>query len=717
MIEAYRIGVSLVMDSNVGRELSVLQRQFEMFQRILQRTQGTVNELASGMRALTRLGRGAAEAWQQAAVAMERAASATSRAGRAMPAAPAGPGTGFTLQGDSYGPAPPSAQRGRRGPVVPFGPNGVPLPPGANPYAGGELVPDGHRFGPNGPIPLPPLARPPARPSHYEFGLATMGYGLVGAGLTGFAGAVFNAGADVGHVEYQLRAQGYSEEQIKQALGVAKGAQRDILGVTVGGALTAQLDLNTILRNPEKAAKLAPDLMRMAVVLAASGKGDQLSQFFKAAQAGELKGMIHSPEEFAHFLHMIEATSITTGGRIGPAEILQFIRSGGAAAMGLGDDTMFGYAIPAILSQGAARAGTGFRGFYQQFSAGKMSESAQTMLIDLGLVADKSKFQRTPIGMYRALPGALVHQDLLQQGKLFEYIRDVLLPKIKAYDIAHYGYDDVNLESQTGFQLASRIPGGNLLADLFRLLPLSEGYQAAVKASSERDAFATRVATDPTLKVQGLQAAWNGFLVSLANGPVMDAATKVLKDLTGGLNALGEFADKHPTVAKTTVELAAGLGALATAIAVAAGALWLGGPMLRVGKWAAGAATAAATGSEVAGGVAAGWGLGALTRVGAGRLAWPIALGAMAWDWNPFGLNDMTWSPLDPFHIGQASAAPVGGQHTVNLTGDVHMDGQRVGTVVANNHADQAARPPAGPTTPDVRLNMPMPGMNPFVPF
>ncbi len=716
MIEAYRVGVSLVMDSNVGRELSALQRQFEVFQRILQRTQGTVNELASGMRAITRLGRGAAEAWQEAANAMERAANAASRAARAMPA---GAGTGFTLQGDSYGPSTPRAPRGRGGPVVPFGPNGAPFPPGANPYAGGDLVPEGYDFGrpSRGPIPLPPLARPPGRPSSHEFGLATMGYGLIGAGMTGFVGSVFDAGAQVGHIGYQLRAQGYSDEQVKHAMEVAKTSQRDILGVTVGGALTAQLDLNTILRDPAKAAKLAPDLMRMAVVLAASGKGDQLSQFFKAAQAGELKGMIHSPEEFAHFLHMIEATSITTGGRIGPAEILQFIRSGGAAAMALGDDTMFGYAIPAILSQGAARAGTGFRGFYQQFSAGKMSESAQTLLIELGLVADKSKFQKTPIGMYRALPGALVGQDELQQGKLFEYIRDILLPRIKAYNVAHYGYDDVNLESATGYQLASRIPGGNLLADIFRLLPLSESYQTAVKASSERDAFAMRVATDPTLKVQGLQAAWNGFLVSLANGPVMDAATKVLTDLTGGLNALGKFADDHPTIAKLTIEFAGALGALATAIAVASGALWLGGPMLRVGKWALGAGAAAATGSEVAGGLATGVGIGAAARFGLGRLAWPLALGAMAWDWNPFGLNDVTWSPLDPFHIGHASAAPVNGAQTVNLTGDVHLDGQRVGNVVANNHADQAARPPAGPTTPDVQLGLPMPGMNPFSPF
>jgi hypothetical protein len=135
MIEAYKVGISLLLDSNVQREMGAIGRQFEQLDRIVKGVQRGVNELAAGMRGLSRIGDSAAAAWTTAAQAMERAARAAERAGKAMPF----PGGGYGGGSSGAGPrAQPSAATtvaqyylGQRTAMVSVGPRGL------APYGGG----------------------------------------------------------------------------------------------------------------------------------------------------------------------------------------------------------------------------------------------------------------------------------------------------------------------------------------------------------------------------------------------------------------------------------------------------------------------------------------------------------------------------------------------------------------------------------------------------
>ena len=525
--------------------------------------------------------------------------------------------------------------------------------------------------GGDGPYPNPgqiPLTWANPRPSGGDFAMAAIGYGIIGRALTGFTGDVIGAGAEYGHQMTMLRAMGWSEADLARAGASAMNAPSDILGATPSGELAAIRDIYTISRNKRESVSLAPDLMRAATVLTEVGKGDQLTMLFKAMQAGELRG-VFSPEQIPEFLRDVEATAVATGGRIGPAEILKYLQNAGAAGRALDVSNLFGSLIPTMLSMTAGRAGTALQGFYKQFGAEKMSQASGIMLRDMHLLIDPATGQdvslekmnlplakggyRYAIGQYMFPPGMLVGGDLINKGHDAEFMQNVLLPRIKQWNIEHFGTDNIQLEAQTGMRVASTVTGAKELADFFSLLPLSAKYQQAIAAGATGDRYRTFAANDPTLKVAGLQAAWTGFLTSLANGPVMAAATKTLTDVTAGLNEMGAFANAHKDLSTVLVSIAGGLGVLAVAASGLSAALFLGAPMIRVAKWGAGALGGAAALGAVGGGGLA----GAMLRVGAplaARAALPAAVGAGLWDMVEHGnwLADTAWSSAAPTHLG-----------------------------------------------------------------
>jgi hypothetical protein len=797
MIEAYAVGTKLVLESGMSQQLTGLISQWLELDRIIRQTQAGANDFARVLQGMRSIGAAmdpvaaASAKMSQAATDMSRAmpnvAQQAEATARSMERA-ATASQNFILVWGPYGPAPPSApprlpapgETPSLGALVPYAnpatPNfylrGAPYgqvpapyaPPGSyNGYPGPHTA-----YAPGGPLAvgtpggtgtMPPVSlRGPsvAKPSGSDYAMAAIGYGIVGHFLTRGVEAVFDAGADYSHMRAQLQAQGWSAADLAGADRAASNAQRNILGVTQVGALEAEKDIYSITRSSQAAIRLAPDLLRASVVLSEVGKGSQLQQLFQSLQAGELRGVI-TQEQIPEFLSLIVSTAVQTGGRIGPAQMLKVVQNAGAAgrAVDLGD--LFGNLIPTYLSMGAGRAGTALQGFYRQFGAERMSNASGDLLRDMGLLVDPTtgqplnneqmKAYKYSIGQYMFPPGVLKGAGLLDQGQDFEFMSEVLLPAIKAWNIKNKGYDDINLEAQTGMRVASSVTGARELSDVFSLLPLAPKYRDAISEGANRDAYGIFAQNDANLKLLGVQAALTGLLTTLSRGPVMDIAMKTMQDVTGALNGLGKFAEDHKALASILVEIAAALGTLALAASAFSAVMWMGGPMLRVlrfgGVQAGNAAvnTAINRPSVITNGRLGLIGIGTalvnenlggpdwVTNAGLGAAAGASlgvpgavagAVGGAAWNAVGHGnwLADTAWSPLHPFtldhwHDGQwdseRSTVPPPGAQSVNLTGTVNLDGKRVGTLVASNVADNGQLPQNGPTG-GLNVTIPQPG-------
>ena len=628
MIEAYKVGVTLALDaSTVTAGLTKVSGQFEALNRVVKSVQGSVNNLAGAMQGLSGIGTAAARAWQDAANAMDRAARSARSAGTG--AAPQSlvrlqpPSTGFTLPGGPLPSGGASYPRGPMGGALATLPSGGAFAGGAG--TGGALAPYAEPG--RGPIPLNYSAGRPM-PSQHEFLAAGAGFGVLGEALSGLVKGAVDARAEIDHLGAQLGRMGMSSEEVARAQQNAVSIQQGVAGVTQAQALELQKDLMAVTQNKEDALNkdLVTSWAQAAVVLAASGKKDAIHELFTAMQAGELRGAFSGadgkpdPQKASNFLQSVLATTLQSGGRYGPNEILQTIKSGGLGAAMIDDRALFADMIAPVLSLGPARAGTGIQALASQLTAGKMSEAAVMLMLRMGLIENlpadagqtpgqqfawlKPRY-KTGIGVWSLPQGMMPYRDNpeLNPGQHpIEFMDKVLLPRLDAYNLRTNGAprDDADLNQQRmalALQLAARIPTGNIVGDVIRNMPLILRDRKAISEANERGAnngaFNQFIAQDPEARTKAFSAALNGLEVALG-GPIMDSALGALKDLTTALNFVSTWASAHPDATRRLMETTAAVAAFSLAMAALSGVFVVAAPMFTVLRWLPGGITALA---------------------------------------------------------------------------------------------------------------------------
>ncbi len=444
-----------------------------------------------------------------------------------------------------------------------------------------------------------------------------------------------------------LMTQGFTLDQVERAYKMARETQQKVRGSSVIGNLEMMSMSMANTQDPDASIMLSPQYARLGVALAATGHGDEMKDLQAAMGSAELRGImfkkdasgkeVPNPEGLDLFLRENLAVNAMSHGRIGPAQINQLLKSGGITAGMMSDEALFADSAPLIMAMNPARAGTALQGFGQQFSAGKMSEAALNMLGEMGIVKDRNAVRKVGLGQFMLLPHAMNDGDVEMARKTpAAFIMDRILPQIDKFLEKNYGErftkgDDntrVQYEAATFQQIASRIPGGNEMAETMRNNPLIFRDREAFKKAMGRDIVGIQDANNPRITEKALSSAFEAFKISLGDA-AMKPAIDMLNGFTGALNKMADWAKANPDGAKAALEglaigvAALGVGTAAAAamalmtgpggfIAVAAGIEALGGKLNSIPKWVIDGAAGAAAGAMVAGpmGAAAGAGVG-----------------------------------------------------------------------------------------------------------
>jgi hypothetical protein len=670
MIEAYKIGLSLTLTGGIEQAVLGLTKDFATLNAAVKNIQISVNELASGMRGLQRIGASAAAEWNNVAAAMSKAAAAAKSAGfgaangNVMQTPMQGTGTTGPVGGGG-GPAVRAAtleaagiavtgaasgggNGGGRGPLAlgysppgsfaggPGTGTGRPLTPG---YGGG-----GGRAGGGMPPIIPPMGGGGASggvayPSSHDFAIAGAAAGAASTGIFAAQHNAFMAGAEIEAMKVRMKMAGYTDPQIAASMAAAREqtGPNGVPGLTQIDALHTMLDIRTITGDPDAGVAAFPALARLGLVLSAAGKGDQTAELYSAIQAGELRGAIVDPKthkvdtkNFTKFLDNMQAAAIATGFRYGPREVLQTLRSGGISAAALSDQALFADQVLPMLTLGAAGGGTALQGFGMQFGAGKMSEAAGNILNQMGLLKDPKTGEpinvekyKTGIGQINLMPGIMVGREQAMSDPA-QFIVERLIPGIDKYLIANGIKPNDQERMIAAQQVASRIPGGKYMADFIRLMPLIAREREQFAAAQGRDGYNIRVGQDPNLQVAAMDAAFHNMMAEFG-GALMKDAMAGMQNVTASLQALGKWAAEHPQTATRITEVAAALSVLAGAVAVISGALFVAAPLWRVAKWIGGPGSAVS-----AAGSAGAAGLGARAVA---ALTGPVGLGVAAFSY------------------------------------------------------------------------------------
>ena len=232
----------------------------------------------------------------------------------------------------------------------------------------------------------------------------------------------------------------------------------------------------------------------------------------------------------------------------------------------------------------------------------------------------------------------------------------------------------------------------------------------------------------------------------------MSDAVTAMGGVTAALNALSDWAKNNPLKARLLTDTAAVAGAGAVAVGAPLVALSMMSPALKMLGFGGGGGGAGGS-AEVATELAAAGGGSALAGVLSGIILPAAIAGVIGSNYEtpeteaaqdalarqrrsgaggPSGAlwdgYDVSGRPVPPPTVGGGAptlGTPENPIHTVaqppanpppppqmNLKGDVYLDGAKVGSVIATSGAKAVSLPPTGPTGPDPRMNLPMPGMS-----
>lgn len=595
MIEAYKVGISLVLNSNAPAALKEMATSFEIIDRMTKSAQTSVTAMAGGLRAMRDVGQAAATAWTKAAEAMERAsraAAAGAAAGipRPAPAAAgvgaAGPAAGpaftsppappFMLLGNPY--TPPSSNTGfmLSGPSYAGGNTGLAsvgprTPAGFASYSaanGGLAVSGGvGGGGGRGPIPLnfPSGGVPGVPGGGFGLGAAGMMWSALSPLAKGYMAfsigrQAFNADMNAGAIQAGLLTQGFSNSQAAGAYNAAVATQQSVIGSSVIGNLNLIAKLMAVVQDPKAAVELLPEFAKLGVVLDQQGHSAEGEGMMAAIRAGEFRGVLTSRDEktgeekvdtvrLLKFIRGLQAVSSATHGQMGPAQVYQFLKSGGVTASMIDDESLFGDSMALQFAMGSSKAGTALQALGQQFGTGRMSKQAFAFMEMLGLAKEHSGS-----GIGYEIDPKLADQA---QNRPTDFVMLTLLPKIKEYLKTKYGSDFVNatpeqqqrMEFRMASSLASRQTGANEIVEIIRNFLLIERDREAVHKRMGEDAFSIQAENNPALRAKAMSASWEAFEIAamrlgdpaLMSG--MNIATNMLNKMADIAN--GFKADLH----------------------------------------------------------------------------------------------------------------------------------------------------------------------------
>ena len=747
MIDAFRIGTTLTLDTNMAAALPPLIRSFMELERQIDRAQMSANNLATALRGAGRISESVASSWARTATAMERSAAAVARASRAVGssggATGAGGGAGggggggggprlaigYAGRGEWYSSgnyqppySGPQLQLGYDGPGQGFTTSGEPYTRSGGAlrgYTGGGGGADGGggrsaSFNGGGPIPL-------------NFGPAVgAGRGLSYGDL---AGAYFGIKAVDGFMHpsvegadaiEKLRAARFTDAQLNRAKTMAMQTVRDTPGMKYGDALNLIGQNNALTGDADEAMNITPKMAGYARVLALLGKGDAINQVEAAARAGEVTGLTNAQgkmdvPKLLDFVGKLTRTAVSSGAAFDINKYLTGIRQFGAAGAGGASDDFLTNQLPAYqMALGAPRAGTALRSLQQMMLAPPSRMQNKRFFAEQERLGLRDK-NGTPLGM-----------DLLTKDPA-QYFTQFVLPKLLAS-----GYNTPGLINQELNRALPRATVTSLMAEgILNRGTIEKEAERNRRQQAAGDAPLGRLLTDsPGNQIAAFQANFEALEVVLGD-TVLKPATEGLKSLTGVLQNFADWAKQNSKTVKVGLEaLAEGVALFAAGkvanlalmslagkgpgglFALALGIDVLSGSIKGFPQWLVNLATGAAIGARVAGvpGAMVGGAIG---------LAGPHLFGPLLPHTPGFHEERIPYTPFYrevPGEIKKESyitPAPVGRTGRNGGVGDVYLDGRKVGRIVFGHMADEANRPASGGVITDPRSVTLRPGLVP----
>ncbi len=291
---------------------------------------------------------------------------------------------------------------------------------------------------------------------------------------------------------------------------------------------------------------------------------DNERKFMDMLKVIELRGGLESKEKFEAQANIVQQVITATGGRVGPNEWLNMIKTGGLAAKGLKDESFYYQMEPLVQEMGGNRVGTSLMSAYQNLYQGRTTKRSAKKLEEFGLIGDKSKVTHDKAGQLSFLnPGALLGSDLFRENQ-FEWMEKVLLPQL-----AKKGITEKNQVLDAIGSIFSNRTASNLHSQFYLQrvqIHKNEKLNRGAANIGQLDKLGRDSAAGKELEAQSKLA----NLKLTMGEKILPLYARGLELAISAVTRLNGFMERNPTVARVMI----------TAFAVLAGLLLVLGPLM-----------------------------------------------------------------------------------------------------------------------------------------
>src|SRR5450830_176233 len=366
----------------------------------------------------------------------------------------------------------------------------------------------------------------------------------------------------------RVQALGMDAKTNAEAMAFAKGMK------TYG---TSQLDNLQLLRDgitafgdTHHAEMVAPTLAKMKFgnhAFFGEEKGaDNERKFMDMLKVIEMRGGLNSKESFENQANMVQRVITATGGRVGPSEWLNMIKTGGIAAKGIKDDSFYYQMEPLVQEMSGNRVGTAMMSAYQNLYQGRTTKRSISLMSDLGLIGDESKVKHDKAGQISFLnPGAIKGADLFRDSQ-FQWMEKVLLPQLAKKGIT----DDKGILDAIGGIFSNRT-ASNLFSTMYLQRSQIHKNEKLNRGAADIDKL-DKLGRDTAGGKELDSEAKLADLKLQMGQKILPLYSSALEMAAGAMQSLTGFMERNPALTKAMI---VGFGALA-ALLVVVGPLMLG---------------------------------------------------------------------------------------------------------------------------------------------
>ncbi|WP_246189186.1 phage tail tape measure protein [Pandoraea anapnoica] len=364
----------------------------------------------------------------------------------------------------------------------------------------------------------------------------------------------------------RVRALGLGEKDSQEAIGLAK--QLKTYGTSRTENVELMRDALSVFADAHHAEMVTPLLAKMKFAnkaLYGAEKGEENDKkFMDMLKVIELRGGLASDAEFANQANMVQKVLTATGGRVGPEEWLNVIKTGGLAAKGLESDGFYNQLEPLVQEMGGHRVGTALMSAYQNLYQGRTTKRVTQNLDKLGLISDQTKVKHDKAGQVSYVnPGAIKGSELFLTNQ-FEWMEKVLLPQLAANGVTKK--QDV-LDAIGG--IFSNRTASNLFGQMYLQREQIHKNAKLNRGAADIDTLDKLAKDSPTGKELDLHARVHDLWLEMGDR-VLPMYARGVEGLSSVVKGLTGFMERHSVVAKVAMVAIAGI----------AGALLLIGPAM-----------------------------------------------------------------------------------------------------------------------------------------